>query len=79
MQHELRDQDNDQLNNEQDTHLKPSCSQKNYVVHRDQLPLSCPSDEMVLWNAHPKVFLPIEKTGVEVCPYCGSRFVLQND
>ncbi|WP_081595192.1 zinc-finger domain-containing protein [Legionella anisa] len=52
---------------------------KNYVVHPNELPLSCPTKDMVLWNAHPKVYLPIEKTGVEVCPYCGSRFVLQND
>lgn len=52
---------------------------KNYVVHSDELPLSCPTEAMTLWNAHPKVYLPIEKTGVEVCPYCGSRFVLQND
>jgi uncharacterized Zn-finger protein len=59
--------------------LEPACAKNNYVVHRDQLPLCCPTDEMVLWNAHPKVYLPIEKTGVEVCPYCGSRFVLQND
>ncbi len=55
------------------------CAEKNYVVHRNELPLSCPTDKMELWNAHPKVYLPIEKTGVEVCPYCGSRFVLQND
>lgn len=54
-------------------------AQKNYVVHRHELPLSCPTDAMELWNAHPKVYLPIEKTGVEVCPYCGSRFVLQNE
>jgi len=58
---------------------KPSSTQKNYVVNRHELPLSCPTQEMVLWNAHPKVYLPIEKTGVEVCPYCGARFVLQND
>nr|WP_272943442.1 zinc-finger domain-containing protein [Legionella anisa] len=49
------------------------------MVHPNELPLSCPTKDMVLWNAHPKVYLPIEKTGVEVCPYCGSRFVLQND
>jgi uncharacterized Zn-finger protein len=49
--------------------IKPACAEKNYVIHRNQLPLSCPTDEMVLWNAHPKVYLPIEKTGVEVCPY----------
>ena len=54
-------------------------AQKEYVVHHDQLPLSCPMDGMELWNAHPKVYLPIEKTGVEVCPYCGSKFVLQHD
>jgi uncharacterized Zn-finger protein len=58
---------------------EPASTKKNYVVHRNELPLSCPTDAMILWNAHPKVYLPIEKTGVEVCPYCGSRFVLQND
>ncbi|MFI4962237.1 MAG: zinc-finger domain-containing protein [Legionellales bacterium] len=54
-------------------------AKKNYLVHRRELPLSCPTDAMELWNAHPKVYLPIEKTGIEVCPYCGSRFVLQED
>lgn len=58
---------------------KPASTKKINVVHRNELPLSCPTNDMVLWNAHPKVYLPIEKTGVEVCPYCGSRFVLQND
>lgn len=61
------------------TKEKPANTQKNYVVHPDELPLSCPTKGMALWNAHPKVYLPIEKTGVEVCPYCGARFVLQND
>ena len=58
---------------------QPACSEKNYVVHRHELPLSCPTSAMDLWNAHPKVYLPIEKTGKEVCPYCGARFVLAND
>ena len=31
---------------------------------------------MLLWNAHPRVFLPIEKTGTTLCPYCGTRFTL---
>lgn len=62
-----------------ETHLKPACAEKDYVVHRHALPLSCPTDEMSLWNAHPKVYLPIEKTGVAVCPYCSARFVLQDD
>lgn len=53
-----------------------ACAEKEYLVHRHELPLSCPTDSMELWNAHPKVYLPIEKTGREICPYCGSQFVL---
>ena len=58
---------------------QPACAEKIHVVHQQDLPLSCPTDEMLLWNAHPKVYLPIDKTGQEVCPYCGTRFILQND
>jgi uncharacterized Zn-finger protein len=32
---------------------------------------------MLLWNAHPRVFLPIEKTGEALCPYCGTRYALK--
>ena len=58
---------------------KPACAEKLYVVHRHELPLSCPMDSMELWNAHPKVYLPIEETGSEKCPYCGTCFILQDD
>jgi uncharacterized Zn-finger protein len=42
------------------------------------LPLHCPLPEMSLWNSHPRVYLPIEKTGHAKCPYCGTEFVLRN-
>ena len=58
---------------------KPACTKKKYTVRHKDLPLSCPTDGMELWNAHPKVYLPIEKTGTETCPYCGSVFVLKDD
>ena len=61
------------------TEKQPACAEKNYIVHRHELPLSCPTDAMELWNAHPKVYLPIEKTGKETCPYCSATFVLQDD
>lgn len=61
-----------------DKKLEPSCNNKSYVITKQQLPLSCPTDDMVLWNAHPKVYLPIEETGSEVCPYCGSHFILKD-
>lgn len=56
-----------------------ACSEKEYVVYPKDLPLSCPTPAMALWNAHPRVYLPIEETGVESCPYCGARFILKND
>ncbi len=56
--------------------LKASCAKKIIHVHAHDLPLSCPTKEMTLWNAHPKVYLPIDKTGQEKCPYCGTEFVL---
>lgn len=61
------------------TKKKPMSVDTSYIVHRHELPLSCPMDHMALWSAHPKVYLPIEKTGAAVCPYCGSRFVLHDD
>lgn len=47
-----------------------------YEVTRDDLPLSCPMPSMTLWNSHPKVFLPINETGRECCPYCGAEYIL---
>ncbi|BAN69817.1 zinc-finger domain-containing protein [endosymbiont of unidentified scaly snail isolate Monju] len=45
-------------------------------VKRGELPLSCPRSGEELWSMHPRVFLPIEKTGEVVCPYCGARYQL---
>jgi uncharacterized Zn-finger protein len=49
---------------------------RDYRVTRSQLPLHCPLPEMSLWNSHPRVYLPIEKTGAVKCPYCGTDFRL---
>ena len=45
-------------------------------VNRSDLPLSCPRPEDEVWNMHPRVYLPIEKTGEAICPYCGARYRL---
>lgn len=45
------------------------------VTSKD-LPLHCPMPSMLLWNAHPRVVLPIEQTGEALCPYCGTRYRL---
>lgn len=48
-------------------------------VTRKDLPLHCPLPGTSLWNSHPRVFLPIEKTGSAVCPYCGTEYVLRDE
>ncbi len=55
---------------------KQACSEKIYKVTCEDLPISCPMKRMPLWNAHPKVYLPIEKTGMAKCEYCGAEFIL---
>ncbi|HKK16288.1 MAG TPA: zinc-finger domain-containing protein [Gammaproteobacteria bacterium] len=50
--------------------------QPRYSITRDALPLHCPLPDMSLWNSHPRVYLPIEKTGEAKCPYCGTEFTL---
>ena len=45
-------------------------------VTRADLPLACPTPRMTLWNMHPRVYLPIEKTGKATCPYCGTQYTL---
>ena len=43
----------------------------------DDLPLHSPTPAMKLCNTHPRVYLPIEKTGEALCPYCGTRYTLK--
>ncbi len=55
---------------------KTANTQRQIKVSAQDLPLHCPMPGMTLWNAHPRVYLPIEKTGEALCPYCGTRYNL---
>jgi uncharacterized Zn-finger protein len=59
-----------------DSSLGSANTEKEYQVSRDDLPLSCPMPGQKLWNSHPRVYLPIEETGTEICPYCSARYRL---
>jgi uncharacterized Zn-finger protein len=59
-----------------DDELTQSNAESHYEVTRNDLPLSCPASGMSLWNSHPRVYLPIEKTGKAKCPYCGADYSL---
>ena len=51
--------------------------QRHIEVAAADLPLHCPMPSMMLWDAHPRVFLPIDKTGEALCPYCGTNYTLK--
>lgn len=55
---------------------QPANAERRYQVRRADLPLSCPTPAMSLWNSHPRVYLPIEATGKALCPYCGAQYEL---
>ena len=57
--------------------LIPPNAQNKYEVTRADLPLTCPMPGMQLWNSHPKVYLPIEKSGWAKCPYCSAEYTLK--
>jgi uncharacterized Zn-finger protein len=53
-------------------------AEQRYEVTRKDLPLHCPMKGMTLWDSHPRVYLPIEESGEERCPYCGAVYVLKD-
>lgn len=54
----------------------PSAKQVYYVTWED-LPLSCPTPQMSVWDSHPRIYLPLQVSGKEQCPYCGSTYILK--
>ena len=57
--------------------VKSAGKERQIEVTAADLPLHCPLQSQMLWNSHPRVFLPIGKTGEAQCPYCGTRYVLR--
>jgi len=47
------------------------------VVKSADQPAFCPNPGMPLWSSHPRVFLDLADTGEAMCPYCGTRYVLE--
>ena len=72
---------------ENPVHANPSPSPQapaRVEITAADLPLHCPMPGSPLWNAHPRVFLPIGEAPLEAdgtrhmrCPYCGTEYVLR--
>lgn len=65
---------------EQSEQSIPASEKRVYKVTKADLPLSCPMPGMRMWDAHPKVYLPIEQAeGRVVCPYCDAEYILVDE
>jgi len=55
-----------------------ACTERRTDITVADLPLSCPMRDQAVWDAHPRVYLPIEQTetGEFTCPYCDTKYVL---
>ncbi len=54
----------------------PASTKRVYRVTAADVPLCCPMPDMRLWDAHPRVYLPITELGHVVCPYCDAEYIL---
>lgn len=52
------------------------CRFKTVSVTQEDLPIFCPVQDDRIWDAHPRVYLSLEKNGRVMCPYCDTEFVL---
>ncbi len=63
----------------QNTSNNQACTKRRYEVTRADLPVSCPPRDLRVWDAHPRVYLPVEETGRAECPYCDAEFILKEE
>lgn len=53
---------------------KVDITQNTIEVTAQDLPLTCPMPNMNLWNAHPRVAIPLNHGGEARCPYCSTVY-----
>ena len=58
---------------------KENITQRCIEVSVKDLPLTCPLTDMNLWNAHPKVVIPMHNGGEARCPYCGTLYQFKGE
>ncbi len=56
--------------------MKPANAERIYPVKRADLPVCCPQPDQMLWNAHPRVYLPLHEQSEARCMYCGAVYRL---
>jgi uncharacterized Zn-finger protein len=66
---------------DQQDKFKAPNAQRRLEIQRRDLPLHCPLPGASLWDSHPKVYIPIEKSQDShmLCSYCSTEYVLGPD
>jgi uncharacterized Zn-finger protein len=54
-----------------------ACTEQIITLTEADLPLACPSRHLRIWDAHPRVYLPLAAEGRVVCPYCSAIYLLE--
>ncbi|MES2998524.1 MAG: zinc-finger domain-containing protein [Pseudomonadota bacterium] len=57
--------------------LSSGNTQRSYEITTKEQPFCCPLPTNRLWDSHPRVYLPIAKTGHVICPYCETEYFLK--
>jgi uncharacterized Zn-finger protein len=57
---------------------KVACDERLEEITYADLPLACPPIGTRIWDAHPRVYLPIDTLGEVRCPYCGTLYILKD-
>ncbi len=57
-----------------------ACTEQTFEITARDLPLSCPPRDKRIWDAHPRVYLPIEEAAEKRyrCPYCSALYILKD-
>ena len=58
---------------------KEDIIQRYIEVTAHDLPLTCPMPDASLWNAHPRVSIPLNHGGEARCPYCGTLYKFKGE
>jgi len=57
---------------------KVACDERLQEITYADLPLACPPIDTRVWDAHPRVYLPIDALGKVRCPYCETLYSLKD-
>ncbi len=54
-----------------------ACTRRRIEITASDLPLSCPPRKDRVWDAHPRVYLPMKQPAMSFVPYCDTEYVLK--